>query len=606
MTIVNDEAVFNVAGTQGDWTATDFDPSQDNNSSSAVQINREGTACQEWVLKENITTGNVRTSTLGGTKDISNGEVVVFWFFVTSDADFDKLTLFRLRLSSDTGFTTNYAEWDAKAQIENLDLYGWFPVTVYPANPDATAGTIVYSSIDSIGWVASTGGTGTKLTGFDQSHSVSYIGGHSQTVTLANLKADNDTNDLGVMFQFGDFLKSSVNIRLGGGTTANTVFNETNKGLFFDNIEPEHNLGFIFVDNTSGTTTFDLDGWAVSWNQQSGTTPEIFTDAQHTDIFRINSCTFARGGLFTCRAWISDANTFVTNTTINNCDCIDPNNLLFRDNSITDSRVTAADNGAMLIDASGTARISNLSFTRGSSSHAIVITATGTYDFTNFTYSGYGSDDTDTATIRNESGGAVTINILGGDTPTVDDRLAGSTTTLVINPVTITVNVTDSGGTNIQNARVFVETAATIASGEIFEAAVTSITQAAGTATLTTTAAHGLETGDKVVIRKAQPDGYNKVATATVTSTTVFTYPVDSGLSSPATGTPVVSYVAIQGLTDVNGDISVTRSWAAAQQMKGWARLKNTVSPFYQDADISFAVNTTAGNTVNAVLQPDE
>lgn len=452
MTIVNDEAVFNVAGTQANWTAQDFDPPVDNNSSSAVQINREGTACQEWVLKENITTGYTFTSTLGGTKNISNGEVVVFWFFVTSDADFDKLSLFRLRLSSDTAFTTNYAEWDGKAQIEGLDLYGWFPVTVYPANPDATAGTIVYSSIDSIGWVATTGGTGTKLTGFDQCHSISYIGGHSQTVTLANLQSENDTNDLGVMFSFGDFSKIRVNIRIGGGTTTNAVFNETNKTLFFDNVEPEHELGFIGVDNTTGTNTLDLDGWAIFWNQQTSTTAEVVTDPQHLDIFRIHNGSLARGGKLTARTYISDADTFIKDQSLVNLQQIDPRNLPFERCSIIDSAVTATDDGAVLLDAEGTARWLDLSFTRGSSSHAIVITATGTYTFTGFTYSGYGADASNTAVIRNESGGAVTINVTGGDTPTFQNGASATTTVNVSVPVSF--EVVDKDDAAIQSVRI--------------------------------------------------------------------------------------------------------------------------------------------------------
>ena len=172
--------------------------------------------------------------------------------------------------------------------------------------------------------------------------------------------------------------------------------------------------------------------------------------------------------------------------------------------------------------------------------------------------------------------------------------------------VDVDVNVKDDQGVNIQNARVFLETAATIASGEMFEAAVTSITSTGTVATCTTTAVHGLVTNDWMVIRGAQPDGYNRVAQVTVSSTTVFTYTVTSGLSSPATGTPICSFVGLQGLTDVSGDASVTRVWGAAQQMKGWARKTDATAPFYKHANVSFTVNTTVGNAINLVLLPDE
>lgn len=67
--------------------------------------------------------------------------------------------------------------------------------------------------------------------------------------------------------------------------------------------------------------------------------------------------------------------------------------------------------------------------------------------------------------------------------------------------------------------------------------AVTSITQTTGTATVTTTASHNLATGNWVTIAGAAQYGYNIVAQITVTGATTFTYAVNSGTVSPATGT---------------------------------------------------------------------
>lgn len=288
----------------------------------------------------------------------------------------------------------------------------------------------------------------------------------------------------------------------------------------------------------------------------------------------------------------------------------------------------AADGAAVTWDetissAHGISELDNCTFTMGTNNHHAIsfstnvsngaeITLTG-IEFTGFDADGTGDSDNSILEFLATTG-TITVNLSGctvdgaaasSSNFTVDTR-AGCTVNVNFDPKTVLVNVKDVNGSNLQSVRVLVETAATAASGEAFEAAVTSITQTAGTATVTTTAAHGLETGDKVVIRGAQPDGYNKHATATVTSTTQFTYPVDSGLSSPATGTPLVSYVAIQGLTDASGNISVSRTWAVDQDMKGWARLKNTTAPFYKDGDIAFTVSSANGNTINVVLQPDE
>lgn len=69
-------------------------------------------------------------------------------------------------------------------------------------------------------------------------------------------------------------------------------------------------------------------------------------------------------------------------------------------------------------------------------------------------------------------------------------------------------------------------------------ATVSSITQTGGVATVTTSGAHGFVTGDSVAIDGADQTGYNLESTnITVTSTTTFTYSVDSATVSPATGT---------------------------------------------------------------------
>jgi len=67
--------------------------------------------------------------------------------------------------------------------------------------------------------------------------------------------------------------------------------------------------------------------------------------------------------------------------------------------------------------------------------------------------------------------------------------------------------------------------------------ALTGIVQAAGVATATAGAAHGLTSGDMVEISGAAEGEYNGVKIITVTSPTVFTYTVAVGTASPATGT---------------------------------------------------------------------
>ena len=78
-----------------------------------------------------------------------------------------------------------------------------------------------------------------------------------------------------------------------------------------------------------------------------------------------------------------------------------------------------------------------------SDGHAVEITAPGTYSWTNNTNSGYGADGTNDALIYNNSGGAVILNVSGGDTPTVRNGAGASTT--VNNTVTFTMTNVVSG-----------------------------------------------------------------------------------------------------------------------------------------------------------------
>ena len=88
------------------------------------------------------------------------------------------------------------------------------------------------------------------------------------------------------------------------------------------------------------------------------------------------------------------------------------------------------------------------------SGHAVKIASTGTYTFTDLTFTGFGADGTNTAAIFNDSGGAVTINVFNGVAPTVKNGSGASTTINVLTTLTLTglqpnseVRVFDAGTT---------------------------------------------------------------------------------------------------------------------------------------------------------------
>ena len=117
--------------------------------------------------------------------------------------------------------------------------------------------------------------------------------------------------------------------------------------------------------------------------------------------------------------------------------------------------------------------------------------------------------------------------------------------------------------------------------------------------------AHGLDTGDIVVIRDADQPEYNGPKSITVTGVNGYTYTVTGSPDSPATGTIISSGAILSGLTDVSGNISATRGFALATPVKGTAR-KSTASPRFKDAPRSGTVSTTTGLTINVRMTLDE
>ena len=188
-----------------------------------------------------------------------------------------------------------------------------------------------------------------------------------------------------------------------------------------------------------------------------------FSDAG-IDVLTLTNCIFS--GLGNAVSFGNDAASAahdVLNCVFNTCGQIDPGDVEFKYNSILN---TTDANGGLLIDADGTTNISNLSFTSDGTGHAIYISATGTYDFTNFTYSGYGASETTDAHVYNNSGGLVTINVVGGDTPTV--RNGASATTIVNSSVSLTITVKNESTTEIENAAVAIyKTTASIMKGAV-------------------------------------------------------------------------------------------------------------------------------------------
>ncbi len=239
----------------------------------------------------------------------------------------------------------------------------------------------------------------------------------------------------------------------------------------------------------------------------------------------------------------------------------------------------------------------------GSSSggHAVQVTTTGTTTFSGNTFTSYGADGTTSAAFYNNSGGLITLNISGGGgIPTVRNG-AGASTTVNAGAVSASVNVKDSSGTNIQNARVFVKAA----TGGPFPFDVTVTISNSGTTATVTHTAHAMATNDVVVISGASLTANNGIFTITKIDANSYSYTMGSTPGSSPTGTIKSTFVVLSGLTDASGNITMSRVFPSDQPINGWVR-KSTTAPFYKTGPIGGTVSSATGFTANVQLISDD
>ena len=439
--------------------------------------------------------------------------------------------------------------------------------------------------------------------------------------TMADVAGDDITNGWGLVSNpLGNQYVFFGPVEWGEpSASANSYFTASGEQWFWvgDNAGG-HALGathfpFRVISNATDTVSFVLNSVVIV---NTGTEAEFDMSDVNIDTCELDLCTLdSLGAIELPDSTITSG--FTTNCTFANCGIITSNGADMTGSKVLTPDVSANEAGLVWNEnADPDGELDNMTFTKTSAvAHHAIEFGTG-IPTTSITLRGcdFGTDfsasentsptaeaGSETFAFRDTTG-TLTVNLVGC-TGNFGYYSAGVVITVVADPATTKFTVQDEMDIVLENARVFAETADNGGgSGFPFEAGVTTLTQTTGTATLTASAVHGLVTGDQVVVRGAQPDGYNKVATVTVTSTTVFTYTVDSGLSTPATGTPVFSYVPVHGLTSTLGVIQSSRVWPASQGLKGWARLSTDGTNFYSQANI--AVADASGGTDQLITLP--
>lgn len=538
----------------------------------------------------------------GAGNDLSAANIHVgLWFWVTHYA---VLTALRVRIASNSG-SGNYDE-----HIVPLTEYpsagGWIRVWVdISRTPDATGGTALdeataryFGPIISIPTV---GGNAANLVldAIDHTTTGLLLTGTSGLFSdFVTADEGNTTNKYGVVTSRNGILFCQARLTL--GSSSSLVFSDSGFTMVF----PQQDL--VAVDFMGITIDLQNASTSVTWSNGSLQSPGVRKgDLVVTGTSGAFTATvMAFSGL---RVVTLTAACVVTDSVFSQCGVITAAGADLRRSNIVGS--TAATNTSAVVwnvavDPDG--YLDNTSYTKGANAHhAIELGTTSPTNVTlrGITLTGFSGTDgnNDSAIHVKRTTGTVTINWVGG-TGTPSYRSDGATVVVVVNPVTVSFTVLDNETqTPVQNAYVAVWASGT---GPLPSQDVVSLTQTGGVATVTHTG-HGLSTNDVVLIEGCAQDAYNGFHTITVTGANTYTFSVDAGTASPATGSPVASLVLIDALTNASGVASATRTYASAQDISGYVR-KGTSSPVYVPAPIAGTVSSTAGYSATVQLVRDE
>lgn len=178
----------------------------------------------------------------------------------------------------------------------------------------------------------------------------------------------------------------------------------------------------------------------------------------------------------------------------------------------------------------------------------------------------HGNND---SVIYNNSGKAVTVNVLGATGTISYQNGTSATTSIVENPVTTSIHVIDvKTGLDLAGARVLVW----CDSGGPYPSEDTVTVTSSGTTASVSHTAHGMSSGNIVWIENANEAPYNGRFTISNVSANGYDYTMDTSTTSPATGTILATLVLIDGLTNASGLITDTRTFSSNQPILGRVR----------------------------------
>jgi len=563
---------------------------------------KEGTQCIGFTISEASQADVYRT----GSWDLS-GKHLRLWFMTTAVKELDIEANDGLQIYLDDGTNTGYYT------VLGGDTYpgGWYNIVLdCDRTPDGGSQPTL-TAITTIGlrFNVLDRAKNAQNTWIDMIHCCDGLsvygddaGGYFDFEELYT--ADSDTaNAWGVIRKISGVYYLNGMLRIGDGAGVNgTKFQAKSQVVIFEDRPVDSALyDFDIVDNGTGVTEFILGDKSGTKGIQGCTirvedgaqTPKFSLDAKtDTDVdnFKLYATAFYGGSTFEFPATAS--NVEVVGCSFELCGQVDPNSCDVRDSFfINTTNVDSALLWNENIDIEDCFFIAN---TIGAGIE--MPSAVGTpYTYTNLVFSGNTND------VLNSSGSTITISKTGTSDPT---SYEGTLVTFVGASITVYVKALDTDGVEVQNARVFLK--AKDGTGPFpFEDTVT-ISNSGTTATVTHTA-HGMQNNDYVSI-DLSASGYEKshyqndgVFQITYISSTQYSYTMLSAPGSSPSGTIKATFVALTGLTDVNGEKSTTRVYPSDQPVEGWVRK----TPNYKTSKLFGTVDDILGYTATGVLVND-
>lgn len=262
-------------------------------------------------------------------------------------------------------------------------------------------------------------------------------------------------------------LQGSLTIGDSTGTSSTWFQTQSASAVFEDRGFSTTRYFFNVTGNATGATNVilgerggvGLGSGGVNITAPTGVGGSMDASNVNIDQFSLYGCSISgfTGGVTLSSDPTNAPNHEVFSTSFNGCGQISIGLTEFKNNSI----VGSTDPTALLLES--TASTADLAFSSAGTGHAILIDTPGTYTFDSFTFSGYATTDGSTGNeaVYNNSGGAVTINVVGtGDTPTIRNG-TGATTTVNAN-----VSITLTGLVEGSEVRVFNAGTATEIAGQ--------------------------------------------------------------------------------------------------------------------------------------------